>query len=364
VGYLRLIAPNVFSGTYEDLILIAASLLIIPERSKIGIGSARCGPADLDRIGDNHCTPARCPAATATEIMFEAVLVGLPRSCCCTGSDRRGSSALVLALWRPSSAGQALKACVASSVFIRWLKCKPQRAVIACCSMERPCTVPSSLDWEWRAAAGPPQPLTYYYFGGPAGSDRGHAFCIKESCNKSPPSTWDGSLAATARTKRCGPSSRLTCCGAHCARFRVFPLVRVRSKSANRNRRCSFDLAVYGTPVQSYCARCIFPRTRSQFTLTREALAGYLAYLSRHGCSCFISRTGTLIFARDAAGAAKASLTVIAKRDDRANNSFADWRSNALVAVLARNAAELGRPNRRGWVFAQPQAYPIERRLF
>ena len=57
-----------------------------------------------------------------------------------------------------------------------------------------------------------------------------------------------------------------------------------------------------------------------------------------------------------AAGAAKADLTVIAKRDDRANNSFADYRSNALIAVLARDAADLGDlPNRVGWVFARPQ---------
>lgn len=91
--------------------------------------------------------------------------------------------------------------------------------------------------------------------------------------------------------------------------------------------------------------------------LTREALAGYLAHLSGHGVLLFhISNRHLDLLPVIAAGAAKASLTVIAKRDDRANNSFADYRSNALVAVLARNAAELGDlPNRRGWVFAQPQ---------
>jgi hypothetical protein len=57
-----------------------------------------------------------------------------------------------------------------------------------------------------------------------------------------------------------------------------------------------------------------------------------------------------------AAGAAKVGLAVIAKRDDRANDSFADYRSNALVAALARSAADLGDlPNRPGWAWIPAQ---------
>jgi hypothetical protein len=91
--------------------------------------------------------------------------------------------------------------------------------------------------------------------------------------------------------------------------------------------------------------------------LTREALTGYLAHLSMHGVLLFhISNRHLDLLPVIAAGAAQAGLTVLAKRDDRANNSFADYRSNALVAVLARNAAELGDlPNRPGWVWAQAE---------
>ena len=53
-----------------------------------------------------------------------------------------------------------------------------------------------------------------------------------------------------------------------------------------------------------------------------------------------------------AAEAAAEGLAVIAKRDDRANNFALDHRLNALVAVLARNAADLGElPGRPGWVW-------------
>ena len=53
-----------------------------------------------------------------------------------------------------------------------------------------------------------------------------------------------------------------------------------------------------------------------------------------------------------AAEAAAEGLTVIAKGDDRANNLLVDYRANALVAVLARNTADLGDlPNRPGWVW-------------
>jgi len=88
--------------------------------------------------------------------------------------------------------------------------------------------------------------------------------------------------------------------------------------------------------------------------LTREALADYLAHLSAHGILLYhISNRHLELLPVVAAGAAKAGLTVIAKRDDRANNSFADYRSNALVAVLARNVTDLGNlPNRQGWVWA------------
>jgi len=94
--------------------------------------------------------------------------------------------------------------------------------------------------------------------------------------------------------------------------------------------------------------------------LTREALAGYLSRLSPHGVLLFhISNRHLDLHPVVAAEAAMAGLTVIAKRDDRANDFLVDYRSNALVAVLARNTADLGDlPNRPGWVWIRTDRVP------
>ena len=86
--------------------------------------------------------------------------------------------------------------------------------------------------------------------------------------------------------------------------------------------------------------------------LTRDATAGYLSRLSPHGVLLFhISNRHLDLHPVVAAEAAAEGLVVIAKRDDRANDTAADFRSNALVAVLARTKNDLGElPNRPGWV--------------
>jgi hypothetical protein len=55
-----------------------------------------------------------------------------------------------------------------------------------------------------------------------------------------------------------------------------------------------------------------------------------------------------------AVGAAEGLVTFV-KTDDKADNFMSDFRSNALVAVLARNAADLGPlPHMEGWHKAAP----------
>ena len=86
--------------------------------------------------------------------------------------------------------------------------------------------------------------------------------------------------------------------------------------------------------------------------LTREALAAYLSRLSPHGVLLFhVSNRHLDLHPVVAAEAAMEGLSVVAKQDDRANNSRVNYQSNALVLVIARNAADLGElPNRPGWV--------------
>ena len=208
--------------------------------------------------------------------------------------------------------------------------------------------------------AGPPQPLTYYYFGGP----------ISEAIEAT--RSAQGELQQVA-VIGLGTGS-LACHRKDQEVWTFFEIDPVVVRIARDSRVFSFLSACgQNPPIVIGDARLTLAASVRQYNLivldafssdaipvhllTREALAGYLAHLSGHGVLLFhISNRHLDLLPVIAAGAAKASLTVIAKRDDRANNSFADYRSNALVAVLARNAAELGDlPNRRGWVFAQPQ---------
>jgi hypothetical protein len=86
--------------------------------------------------------------------------------------------------------------------------------------------------------------------------------------------------------------------------------------------------------------------------LTREALAGYLERLSPGGVLIYhLSNRNLDLLPVVAADAAAENLIVLAKGDNQANDLLADYRANALVAVLARKTSDLGDlPNRRGWI--------------
>jgi hypothetical protein len=83
---------------------------------------------------------------------------------------------------------------------------------------------------------------------------------------------------------------------------------------------------------------------------------GYLSRLSPHGVVVFHISNRNLDLPRViAADAAAESLAAVFKGDDRANDLMTDYRANALVAILARNAGDLGDlPNHPGWVRIKP----------
>jgi hypothetical protein len=81
-------------------------------------------------------------------------------------------------------------------------------------------------------------------------------------------------------------------------------------------------------------------------------MAGYLERLSSNGVLIYhlSNRNLDLLPVVASAGTAE-NLIVLAKGDNQANDLLADYRANALVAVLARNNTDLGDlPNRRGWI--------------
>ena len=81
--------------------------------------------------------------------------------------------------------------------------------------------------------------------------------------------------------------------------------------------------------------------------LTREALRGYLAHLTPHGVIVMHISNRHMELAKvvAAVGAAEGLVTVV-KADDKATQFVTDFHAAALVAALARDAADLGRAER------------------
>jgi len=85
--------------------------------------------------------------------------------------------------------------------------------------------------------------------------------------------------------------------------------------------------------------------------LTREAFAGYLLRLVPHGVIAVHVSNRHMELASVVAAVAKAEgLTAYERQDDQANEFTKDYRANAEVVALARNVADLGDlPSRHGW---------------
>jgi hypothetical protein len=92
--------------------------------------------------------------------------------------------------------------------------------------------------------------------------------------------------------------------------------------------------------------------------LTREAMAGYLMRLAPHGVIVMHVSNRHMELASVVAAVGHAEgLTAYDKVDDQANDFVHDHRANAEVVVLARNPADLGDlPSRRGWRKLEPRA--------
>jgi hypothetical protein len=90
--------------------------------------------------------------------------------------------------------------------------------------------------------------------------------------------------------------------------------------------------------------------------LTREALAGYLARLAEGGSLVLhISNRHMELGKVVAAIAATEGLVTYSKQDNRPDRVPTDYKMNAIVAVLARRAADLGElPGRPGWREIKP----------
>jgi hypothetical protein len=193
---------------------------------------------------------------------------------------------------------------------------------------------------------GRPEPLTYYYFGGPisesiaaARAARGRLENVAVvglgagslACHRHEGERWtffeiDPEVVRLARDpamfrflSSCAPSAPI-----------VFGDARLTLGTSAQQ----FDLIV----LDAFSSDAI-----PSHLLTREALRGYLARLTPHGVIiAHISNRHLELGSVIAAVGAAEGLTTIARADDKATQFATDFRAAAHVAVLARKEADLG----------------------
>ncbi len=199
-----------------------------------------------------------------------------------------------------------------------------------------------------------PEPLTYYYSGGPL-SD-----------------TIDAARAAQhglARVAVVGlGTGSLACYRRDGERWTYFEIDREVIRIARDQRYFHFlSACAPGQPIVLGDARLTLAGSAERYDLimldafssdaipvhllTREAFYGYLRRLAPHGVIAVHVSNQHMELANVVAAVGKAEgLAAYERQDDQANDFTTDYRANADVVALARNTADLGDlPSRRGW---------------
>ena len=359
--FAGLIAPNIFSDIYEYPVLIAAALLTMPgmldNRSRFlreaGPGLIMAAAIATAGFVFNARLPITAP------ILFKACLIGLVALMLL--QRRRPAqffgtvliAFVVTALWRP---GALARVEIARSFFgvhqVIETADGQYRLLLHGTTLHGAEHVRNA---DGTSVTGPPQPLTYYYFGGPISEGIAAARSVQGgfkqvaviglgtgslACHRMNGERWsffeiDPEVVRLARNPRlfrfmseCGQNS---------------PVVLGDARLTLAASTQLYDVIV----LDAFSSDAI-----PVHLLTREALAGYLERLSPNGVLIYhlSNRNLDLLPVVASAGTAE-NLTVLAKGDNQANDLLADYRANALVAVLARNVTDLGDlPNRRDWI--------------
>ena len=203
-----------------------------------------------------------------------------------------------------------------------------------------------------------PEPLTYYYFGGPISeaieAGRGAQHHLDQVLSQvAVVGLGTGSLACHRRE------------GEHWTFFEIDPeVIRIARDPRNFHflSACAPD-----EPIVLGDARLTLSASSERYDLimldafssdaipvhllTREALGMYVERLTPHGVIAFHVSNRNMELASVVAAFGKAEgLAAYDKLDDQVSDFIKDYRANAEVVVLARNAADLGDlPSWRGW---------------
>jgi hypothetical protein len=209
------------------------------------------------------------------------------------------------------------------------------------------------------ASTASPEPLTYYYFGGPisesieavraAHRGLGRVAVVglgtgSLACHQRGDESWtffeiDPDVVQIARDPRF--FSFLSSCAPR------LPVVMGDARLTLAASSVRYDLIV----LDAFSSDVI-----PVHLLTREALASYLARLEPGGALILHISNRHMELSRVVAGVAAAEgLVTYVKQDNRPDEAQADFKMNALVAALARKPADLGDlPRRPGWHEIKP----------
>ena len=201
---------------------------------------------------------------------------------------------------------------------------------------------------------GRPEPLTYYYFGGPIAEAIAAARTARGSLGSvAVVGLGTGSLACHRRE------------GENWTFFEIDPQV---ARIARDPKSFRFLAACDPTaPIVLGDARLTLAASPARYDLivldafssdavpvhllTREAVAGYLSRLNPRGMIVLhISNRHMDLSRVVGAVAAAEGLVAVLKQSNDANDFAKDFRANAIVAVLARQEADLGDLPRQGWL--------------
>ncbi len=206
---------------------------------------------------------------------------------------------------------------------------------------------------------GKPEPLTYFYFGGPISQTieavraaRGGLAQVAVvglgsgslACHKHANEQWTF-FEIDPEVVRIASDARLFTFLSACAPS--LPIVVGDARLTLSASRQSYDLII----LDAFSSDAI-----PAHLLTREAVAGYLSRLQPNGALILhISNRHLELGSVVAAVAASEGLVTYLKQDDRPDTTSVDFKMNALVAALARKPSDLGTLTAlQGWQEARP----------
>jgi hypothetical protein len=359
-AFAALVAPNVFSGTYEYPLLIAAALLVLPgafdggwRRFLAQAGFVLALAAIV--VAARMLSDARLPYSA--NVYFQGGLVLLVAGMLLQRHQPARFFALALLsfalveCWRPGLAPVETVRSFFGVHRVAETADGRARLLIHGTTLHGAEKIRTA---EGEPLTGPPEPLTYYYFGSPISEGIEAARAAQGGLKKvASVGLGTGSLACHRRD------------GEAWTFFEIDPeVIRIARDPALFRflARCAPD-----APIVLGDARLTLEASADRYDLivldafssdaipvhllTREAFAGYLSRLTENGVLVVHISNRHLELAPVLAAVGKAEgLVAYLKQDTAASNFEADFRTNSRVVALARKPSDFGDlPLRTGW---------------